>query len=150
MQEASVEHTNFITGLIGDNTFVLSFWISTVFLLSFVLVKYYIMKKDTTNDFGDLISEYLIDIEPIILSIIVSRLPVVGGLSGTLYMALTVLVIVISSIMRNKSLHIFSESPSKIWDCRKMDMLCYFWGILLSVLWIVFSYLCVIQESVNQ
>lgn len=47
-----------MTTLIGNNTFVLSFWISAVFLLAFMLVKYYIMKKDTTNDLGDLISEY--------------------------------------------------------------------------------------------
>lgn len=58
MYSDSKSFNDMMTTLIGNNTFVLSFWISAVFLLAFMLVKYYIMKKDTTNDLGDLISEY--------------------------------------------------------------------------------------------
>lgn len=149
MPSDSGNFNNILTGLIGDNPFAWSFWISAVFLLTFMLVKYYIMKKDSTNDFGDLISEYLIDIEPIILSIIIARLSSVGQ-SGMLFMALTIFVIVFSSIMRNRSLHIFSYSFYEIWDSKKMDMCCYFIGIIVSVSWIVLAYICVIIVTVNQ
>ncbi len=140
---------NIITDLIGDNPFAWSFWISAVFLLTFMLVKYYIMQKDSTNDFGDLISEYFIDIEPIILSIIIARLSSVGQ-SGMLFMAFTIFVIVVCSIMRNRSLHIFSCSFDEIWNSKKVDMCCYFIGIVLSVSWIVFAYICIILVTVNQ
>lgn len=140
------QYSNLVPKLIGDNPFAWSFWISAIFLLAFILVKYYIMKKDATNDLGDLISEYFIDIEPIILSIIISRLPSMNQWNGMFFMAFTILVIVICSIMRNKTLHIFSLTIKDIIGNNKAKMSFYILGVLLSIMWIGFAYLCVINK----
>ena len=142
MPTGDVIYTSVFSDILGNNGFAWTFWVSAIFLFAFMLVKYYIFRNQTVNDFGDLISEYLIDIEPIILSIIISRLAILGQpiaiLNCVLFMAITIAVIVVCCILRNKSIHVFSMPFKKI--ILKSEIYCYIFGIIVSISWISFAY----------
>lgn len=142
MPTGDVTYTSVFSDILGSNGFAWTFWVSAIFLFTFMLVKYYIFRNQIVNDFGDLISEYLIDIEPIILSIIISRLVILGQpiaiLNCVLFMAITIAVIVVCCILRNKSIHVFS-TPFKI-IFLKSEIYFYIFGIIVSLLWISFAY----------
>lgn len=137
---------NYIIDLLGNNSFVWSFWISAIFLMAFMLMKYYAFKRDSANDFGDFISEFLIDLSPIILSIVISKIPSVGHWYALFFMALTVLSVLVCSIFRNQSLHLLS-SVNKDNFCSKIFEILYFIaGIVISCVWVVFAYIGIVAN----